>query len=280
MEKYAGTREATDDNTIWCIRFACWVSRATRAHAHVHANAPANPYVITRWRARAHTHTHTHTQKYVIFLFFHGNNGFVNATQCYFIRTLRLLFSLEKQETIVKSSFFWYVKQKSDYLNHATGGSLKSRSWVLRWTILRVVTAPRINRNCVHALLYAVCTRQWPFARCISEIHRWLCTLYISPEMSCLPVRTESVVCRILHGIWTSDFIHIYTASRSVSLHSSCSCCTFARHEWVGTFTNLELHRKSCCRREHRDNRDANCLIPRTVNLAWRLASVSSLVRR
>ena len=39
MEKYGGAREATDDNTIWRIRVACWISKATRARAHAHIHA-------------------------------------------------------------------------------------------------------------------------------------------------------------------------------------------------------------------------------------------------
>jgi hypothetical protein len=29
MEKYGTARQATDDNTIWRMRFACWISKAT-----------------------------------------------------------------------------------------------------------------------------------------------------------------------------------------------------------------------------------------------------------
>jgi hypothetical protein len=28
-EKYGGAREATDDNIIWCMRFLCWIKKAT-----------------------------------------------------------------------------------------------------------------------------------------------------------------------------------------------------------------------------------------------------------
>ena len=51
--------------TIWRMRVACWISKAT------------------------------HTHKYVIYIsHFHSNNGYVNAPQCYFIRTLPVLFEL------------------------------------------------------------------------------------------------------------------------------------------------------------------------------------------
>jgi hypothetical protein len=38
VEKYGGAREATDDNTIWRIRVACWISKATRTYAHTQRN--------------------------------------------------------------------------------------------------------------------------------------------------------------------------------------------------------------------------------------------------
>jgi hypothetical protein len=50
--------------TIRRMRFACWITKATDAHSE---------YVI---------------------LLLHGNNGYMNATQCFVIRTLRLLFNL------------------------------------------------------------------------------------------------------------------------------------------------------------------------------------------
>ena len=54
---------------IWRTRFACWITKATNTH----------------------THTHTHTQN-IYYLFFHSNNGYANAPQCYVIRTLSVLF--------------------------------------------------------------------------------------------------------------------------------------------------------------------------------------------
>ena len=29
VEKYSGTRQATDDNIIWCIHIVCWITKAT-----------------------------------------------------------------------------------------------------------------------------------------------------------------------------------------------------------------------------------------------------------
>ena len=34
VEKYGGARGATNDVTIWRVRVACWLCKATRAHTH------------------------------------------------------------------------------------------------------------------------------------------------------------------------------------------------------------------------------------------------------
>ena len=51
VEKYDGDRGATNDFTIWRIRVACWISKATCTYAHAHAHAAGHEH------ARAHTHT-------------------------------------------------------------------------------------------------------------------------------------------------------------------------------------------------------------------------------
>jgi hypothetical protein len=66
VEKYGRGRQATDDNILRCMRFACWVTAAR-------------------------THTHTHTHRICNTFFFHGNNGHANAPQCNVIRTLPVL---------------------------------------------------------------------------------------------------------------------------------------------------------------------------------------------
>ena len=49
--KYGGARGTTNDVTIWRIRVACWISKATRTHTHAHAHTPKHTH------ARSHTHT-------------------------------------------------------------------------------------------------------------------------------------------------------------------------------------------------------------------------------
>jgi hypothetical protein len=62
VEKYGRTRQATDDNIIRRMCFACWVTKATNTHS-----------------------------EYIVLI--HGNNGYANAPQCYGIRTLSVLFT-------------------------------------------------------------------------------------------------------------------------------------------------------------------------------------------
>jgi hypothetical protein len=57
IEKYGGVREATNDNRIWRMGVACWISKATRGSTCTRPRAQAP--------TRTHTHTHTHTEKYV-----------------------------------------------------------------------------------------------------------------------------------------------------------------------------------------------------------------------
>jgi hypothetical protein len=77
-------------------RLARWISKATRVQAHF--------LVCTPTHAQTHTTTHTHNMKYL--LIFHSNNGFVNASQCYVIHTLPVLFRsiYSKWPTIVHTS--------------------------------------------------------------------------------------------------------------------------------------------------------------------------------
>jgi hypothetical protein len=55
VEKYGGERGATNDVTIWRIRVACWVGRATCTYACAHAHSPGYPHTFPRqqWSAKA-----------------------------------------------------------------------------------------------------------------------------------------------------------------------------------------------------------------------------------
>ena len=56
---YCRARQTIDGNVIWRMRVECLITKATDTHL-----------------------------EYLILLLFHGNNGYTNAPQCYFIRTL------------------------------------------------------------------------------------------------------------------------------------------------------------------------------------------------
>jgi hypothetical protein len=64
VEKYGGAGQATDDNIIQRMRFACWITMATGKH----------------------------TQNMEYLLLFHGNSGYPNAPQCYFLRILPVCY--------------------------------------------------------------------------------------------------------------------------------------------------------------------------------------------
>jgi hypothetical protein len=65
VEKYCTARQATDDNIMWRMRFACCLTMATDTHSEC-----------------------------VILLLFYGNNGYAEVSNCYVIRMLPVLFSI------------------------------------------------------------------------------------------------------------------------------------------------------------------------------------------
>ena len=73
---------------IWYMRVECWISKDIRAQAHASAHAPTHAHARTH-QCAAHARTPTH--KYL----FHRNSGYVNASQCYVIRTLAVLLGIE-----------------------------------------------------------------------------------------------------------------------------------------------------------------------------------------
>ena len=67
-----------------------------RQYTRKHTPAPVHPHTYTQACIRTHTRAHIHTQKYVtlVVFFFHDDDCFVNAPQCYVIRTLPVLLML------------------------------------------------------------------------------------------------------------------------------------------------------------------------------------------
>ena len=74
VEKYVRAGQATDNNKMWHMHFACWISKATRAYRH----------------ALSHISLRTQTNMYYLLLS-HDKSGFVNASQCYITCTLPVL---------------------------------------------------------------------------------------------------------------------------------------------------------------------------------------------
>jgi hypothetical protein len=65
MEKFGRPSKSTDDNIIWSMRFACWITKTRDTH----------------W-------------EYVILIAFHVNNCYVKASQCYVIFPVSLTLAL------------------------------------------------------------------------------------------------------------------------------------------------------------------------------------------
>jgi hypothetical protein len=63
-EKRGGVRGAKNDVTIWRIRVACWISKATCTYVHAHAHASEYPH------AQVRAHTHALTKQWVILIAF------------------------------------------------------------------------------------------------------------------------------------------------------------------------------------------------------------------
>jgi hypothetical protein len=62
VEKIGRARQATDNSIIWRMHFVYWLTKATDLHS-----------------------------EYVILFFFHHDNGYAKAPQCYVIRTVHCL---------------------------------------------------------------------------------------------------------------------------------------------------------------------------------------------
>jgi hypothetical protein len=59
VEEYGGARGATNDVTVWRIRIACLISKATGTHTHARAHAPGHP--------DARTLTHRQIRNFMVF---------------------------------------------------------------------------------------------------------------------------------------------------------------------------------------------------------------------
>jgi hypothetical protein len=58
MEKYGTARQATDDNTIRRMRFACWVTKATDIHIIFNTYFFSTATIVTRMRLNITLYVH------------------------------------------------------------------------------------------------------------------------------------------------------------------------------------------------------------------------------
>jgi hypothetical protein len=82
---------------MWTMRFVCWISKATRTKAHLPASTPTPTHIHKRVRARLRTHEHACTQPHARehTEICNTDSDFANASQCYILRALTLLFDYQ-----------------------------------------------------------------------------------------------------------------------------------------------------------------------------------------
>jgi len=77
VEKLRRPGQPMDENLIRCLRFACWITKVTNTHSE---------YIIG------------------YLLLFHGNNGYVNAPQCYVCTSVLRMRALP---VLLRSALLW-----------------------------------------------------------------------------------------------------------------------------------------------------------------------------
>ena len=66
--KCGEARETADDEKIWRMRVACYISKATLAHAHTHSHAPSHPQTRAHREMRCSTRTVSRTRLNITFI--------------------------------------------------------------------------------------------------------------------------------------------------------------------------------------------------------------------
>ena len=79
--KYGRARHDADDNVMWRMRLAFWVT--------------------------GYTHTHAHTHTHAIFLSFHGNSRYANAPPAWYVHCLSCFLFAREPHRITDSMFPW-----------------------------------------------------------------------------------------------------------------------------------------------------------------------------
>jgi hypothetical protein len=93
VEKYGGATQATVDNIIRRMRFACWITKATDTHSEC-----------------------------IIFLLFHCKNGYANAPQCSLICSLPVFFNTVCSQCAIRVAHTVALWQDSLWVGLPSGG--------------------------------------------------------------------------------------------------------------------------------------------------------------
>jgi hypothetical protein len=101
VEKYGRAGQARDGNIIRRMRIACWITKATDRQTDRQAGRQA--------RARAHA------QNIRYLLLLRGNNAYTNASQCYVIRTSRLLLLIIY--LLLYNQVYLLIRRLTNYLS-------------------------------------------------------------------------------------------------------------------------------------------------------------------
>ena len=75
-KKFGTARQATDDNIIWRMRIACWVTKDTHRHSEYLLLFHGNKITRTRLSIRIYIHCPSHLHR---LCFSHCNNRFINS---------------------------------------------------------------------------------------------------------------------------------------------------------------------------------------------------------
>jgi hypothetical protein len=150
VEKYSGDREATNDVTIWRIRVACRISKATRTYAHAHVHSPG-----THMHARRHKHART--DQYVTLIAFPQQQWF---RERYVIRTLPVLFWCWKLVTVMVETKFLRLFNiwKWGIFGRESCNLFLSNTMFLYHYVVTSSASSSIFRSAEHLLVHVMCS--------------------------------------------------------------------------------------------------------------------------
>jgi hypothetical protein len=120
--KCGGASDATNDNKIWRMRTASWISKAQRPHVHTEKYVIPIPFPPQQWfRERASVLRYTHIACFIIHFDEHDLQTVSTAgqiTHCYII----LFSSLQKVSTLMTEKLPVHTKSATvtAHMEHTT----------------------------------------------------------------------------------------------------------------------------------------------------------------